>query len=340
MSNQGVPSHRPIPSIPGLKRISADYRELFFKVLGLALKHRWLILICAAAGLLVGVYVTITATPIYQATATIEIQLEAPKVVKLDSPDPAASGANSYRFYQTQYDLLQSRSLAEKVAADMDLANAPGFLNPPSSSAWAKLWHRIFPAKATAGGSYAARKAWATGMVRGGLSITPVQASSLVRISYRSPSPEWAQKIANGVSETFIKQNMVRRYGATAYARQFLKDRLDEFKLKLEKSEEALVEYARKMKIVDVVSSSDQSSRSNKSGNSGNSGTSASDLDALNAALNQAQLESIKYGQLWKQAEATHGMKFSANTARPGNSGLANQTQRIDGHLSGEAANL
>ncbi len=113
----------------------------------------------------------------------------------------------------------------------------------------------------------------AVGMVRGGLGIQPVPPSSLVRISFDSPSPEWAQKIANGVAQTFIKQNMERRYGATAYARQFLKDRLDELKLKLEKSEQSLVDYARKMKIV--------SAGGDKSGDTGDG------LSALNAALEQ-----------------------------------------------------
>ena len=82
------------------------------------------------------------------------------------------------------------------------------------------------------------------------MSVEPVQNSLLVRISFDSPSPVWAQAIANGVADSYISANLERRYGATAYARNFLKERLDELKLKLEESEKALVAYADKKEII------------------------------------------------------------------------------------------
>src|SRR5262245_1460376 len=60
-----------------------NLREQFLKYLGVALKHRWLILACCISGLVIGFLVTFASTPIYQATATIQIDLVAPKVVKL-----------------------------------------------------------------------------------------------------------------------------------------------------------------------------------------------------------------------------------------------------------------
>ena len=67
-----------------------NLRDQFFKLLGLALKHRWLVLACCVGGLVIGFLVTFTSTPIYRATATIQIDLAAARVVKLDTPD--ASG--------------------------------------------------------------------------------------------------------------------------------------------------------------------------------------------------------------------------------------------------------
>src|SRR3954454_20921671 len=60
-------------------------RDQFFKYLGLALKHRWLILACCAGGLVSGFLITFTSTPIYRAMATIQIDVVAARVVKLDS---------------------------------------------------------------------------------------------------------------------------------------------------------------------------------------------------------------------------------------------------------------
>ena len=72
---------------PAEEQASPNFRKLLFMCLGLALKYRWLILAICALALTVGFIVTFTATPIYQATATIQIDLEAPKVVKFDAPE-------------------------------------------------------------------------------------------------------------------------------------------------------------------------------------------------------------------------------------------------------------
>ena len=98
-----------------------NLRDEFFKYLGLALKHRWLILAGCVSGLVIGFLVTFTSTPIYRATATIKVDLDAAKVVKLDTVDNSGQVENAFRFYQTQKELLKSRSLAERVAGNLDL---------------------------------------------------------------------------------------------------------------------------------------------------------------------------------------------------------------------------
>src|SRR5262245_7498938 len=229
-----------------------DYRIYFFLGLSLLLKYRWLIIAISGLALALGFIQTFTATPIYQATATIQIDRQAPKLVKEVVQDRDFGGGDQ-RFYKTQYDLLRSRSLAERVAADLDLAAAMDFLNPPSTSAWSKLRSMIFPPANTgnnAWGDFNQRKAVAAGVVQSGVTIEPVSQSSLVRISFDSPSPEWAQRIANGVADSFVGSNLDRRYGASAYARNFLKERLEELKLKLEESEKALVAYAEDKELI------------------------------------------------------------------------------------------
>src|SRR5262245_44707934 len=56
---------------------ASDFRTYFFKYLGIALKYRWLIVTCCAFALLIGLIVTFTATPIYRATVTIQIDRQA-----------------------------------------------------------------------------------------------------------------------------------------------------------------------------------------------------------------------------------------------------------------------
>jgi len=101
----------------------SDFRKLFFRYLGLTLRYRWLILFCCAISLAIGLILTYSQTPIYQATVTVEIDRQAARVVRVENAqDDYLSGVDNSRFYETQYDLLRSRSQAERVAADLDLA--------------------------------------------------------------------------------------------------------------------------------------------------------------------------------------------------------------------------
>src|SRR5512138_800999 len=61
---------------------AANYRKYFFLFLTLALKYRWLILAICGLALAVGFIQTFLATPIWRATATIQIGGRAPKLVK------------------------------------------------------------------------------------------------------------------------------------------------------------------------------------------------------------------------------------------------------------------
>ena len=103
-----------------------------------------------------------------------------------------------------------------------------------SSSPWAILWDAVFPAKAAQSGDFERRKAAAASQVQAGVNVPPPPNSRLVRISFQSPDPEWASKIANGIADSFITANLDRRFGASAYARTFLKERLEELKIELE----------------------------------------------------------------------------------------------------------
>jgi polysaccharide biosynthesis transport protein len=252
--------------------------------------------VCAAA-LALGLAVTYTSTPMYRASATIQIDQNAPKVVKTEATaDAPADTGDDTRFYQTQYDLLKSFSLAQRVAADLDLANAPDFLHPKSSSPWAKLWQTLFPARAADGANIEQRKAAAAAMVQNGVTVAPLPNSRIVRISYQGSDPEWASKITNGIADSFISANLDRRFGASAYARTFLKERLDELKLKLEESEKALVSYAEREQIMT---------------GKGQPSLADTDLNSLYTELQKVRTQRIQAEELWDQANKTKGLALA-----------------------------
>ena len=278
-----------------------NLRDEFFKILGLAIKHRWLVLACCLSGLFIGFLVTFTTTPIYRATAVINIDANAARVVKLETVDAGPIG-DMFRFYQTQKELLNSRSLAERVASNLDLREDTGLFDSGGNSSWTRLSRLIFPAPAGGKADLAQRKAAAVGLIQSGLRVNQAPNSSLFTISFDGPDPGWAQKIANAVAEGFTEANLERRYGASKYARKFLEERLEELKVKLEESEKALVAYEDKEQIITTTTGGGKDQAPQPLADS--------DLVALNSALQQVRTERIKAQELWEHGSQNKGLSL------------------------------
>jgi hypothetical protein len=74
----------------------------------------------AAGFVALGLVATLLATPLYTATSTLEIQREDYNIVQVDGVEPEGNSVD-LEFYQTQYGLLRSDSLALRVAREMRL---------------------------------------------------------------------------------------------------------------------------------------------------------------------------------------------------------------------------
>jgi succinoglycan biosynthesis transport protein ExoP len=298
-----LPAERPEFAPPQVYSAAAEYaadpREGGFdlrKYLWLLFKHRWLILGCAALTVSLGALNTVLTTPIYRANATLQINREVPQVVTVDGFQQVEAG-DTWEFYQTQFELLKSRSLAERVVADNNLHEDAAFMGANVPSILSNLKRRIFgapPSTATSSSAnVAARQRAAAGRVMSGFSLQPVNESTIVRISFESPNPQVAQKVVNAIADTYIQTNLERRYGASTYARTFLEERLEELKLKLEESERVLVAYAEEK---DIVGSVDGPTLTQ------------TDVAAANSELSQATNRRLKLELLWEQIQASEGI--------------------------------
>ena len=76
-------------------------------------------------GLHVGAINSYRTTPLYQASTQILIEKDTPKVGDLSTIFQQSDGWYNDDFYQTQYRILQSRSLARKTAETMKLEQHP-----------------------------------------------------------------------------------------------------------------------------------------------------------------------------------------------------------------------
>ncbi len=260
------------------------------------LKRRRLIASVLAGVIALALLLTLMTQPQYRAVVLMQVEKEPPPIVQSGGAMPFYDSWDP-EFLTTQYELLRSRALAERVANELDLnaATLHGLQDPGWTSRVMGLLRpqaKVEPAgpTATTPGDAAALLRQATGVVQRGLSVKPVDESRLVRIIFDSPDPKFSVRVANAVAEGFIASSLERRMGTTSYAKTYLEDQLAQTKVKLEESERKIVEFAQREGLV----------------NTGAEGTSLAtqNLTSLNASMAAAQSERILAASRWRQAAA------------------------------------
>jgi capsular exopolysaccharide synthesis family protein len=258
-------------------------------------KRGWQILGVAVVGIAVGVAVTLLTTPVFRAVTTIEIDLEPAKQQTVGNQQAPAYD-DPEKYYLTEYELLKSRTLAERVVQREGLADNSLFLD--------KGVRRAANARPPANRSVRVERA--VNLLTKGLRIDPVRASRLVKISYDSADPALAAQIANAVADSFISWNLERRFDASAAARRFLEDRLAQTRQTLEASQRRGDEYAQQNRLITI--GGDQAADGGQS-STGESIT-ATDLASINRSLSEATAARIQAEQHWRQAQATPDMSL------------------------------
>jgi len=178
-------------------------------------RRRWLLLLVCALSLLVAAILYAITPRLFRATAVVQIERRVPSVVGIDEQLLSESWYDAETFYPTQYRLLQSRGLAERVVRTLRLADDPMFNPARASLAGGSV------TASTAADDEAAAAALA-GQVLGGLQVAPVRNTRLVEISYISTNPVLAAYIANGVAETYIDWSAESRSMSVGRASSFL----------------------------------------------------------------------------------------------------------------------
>lgn len=238
-------------------------------------KWRWLILGTLVASTLIAVLVTLAMTPIYRASAMIEINAQ-PGDATGRQNEVQPQTTDPEQFLRTQYGLLRSRALAERVAQSLNLGNDPSFAT---------------------GATPQARQRAAAGKIAANLEVTPQPGSNLIELAYYDNDAGRAARVANAISNGFIASNLERRFNATAYARRFLQTRLAAIRSRLEQTERQLVQYARNQGIVQLNSGSEPGSAQN------GDTLSAQSLTSINQALATATGERIAAQQRYREAQ-------------------------------------
>lgn len=235
-------------------------------------RRKWKLIAAILLGfLLLGLIVTMFTTQQFRSTARIEISQIDTNVADVEGVDrqrPAMERA----YLQTQYELLESRSQAERVARAARLQSDPAFLQ-----AYGFSHETAIPIEQI------------IGILRRDVTIDPVVSSNLVDIRFTSPDRELSARIANTWAQQFITANFDRLFGSNVEAREFLFERLNEVRDSLESSERELINYSTDQQLVRIGSGA------NGSQDDGAPRTLVSDeLETLNSQLATATAARIE----------------------------------------------
>ena len=201
-------------------------------------KHLWLILSFLLAVVTIVAIATFRMQSVYVATARIEIDRENASILPFQAMDPYEYMMDQDNYIETQSKILTSETLALQTIRSSGLGARAEYASPNG------------PSEALTIGSLENQKRPPElGAFLGSLSVKRVPNSQLLDVSFESTDPQFAARIVNEHIKNFQDQNIRSRYDETTRATTWLRDELDELKIKVQQSEDKRIAYERQNQI-------------------------------------------------------------------------------------------
>ena len=202
---------------------------------------RWKVALSIVVVVMLGTYLASEfAKPLYRSVIEIQIERENPNQLTVD--DLFGIAASDQEFLQTQYVLLKSRGLGEKVIDDQKLLSDPEFYPPGINGKTPAQIAQI--------------RSQMAGAVVGPLDVTPVRSTSLVDVGYVSTSPRLAQKIAEGVGDSYIRLNNEKKFESVKQAGDFLDRQIKQIRDDIDDTRQKLQHYGETKGIISTADAS------------------------------------------------------------------------------------
>ena len=193
-------------------------------------RQKWPILGFVATCLLVTFLVSSRLTPIFEATARIDVDRRVPSEIIGQGASQAASSDDADQFMATQMELIQSDAVLRPVAKRFSLLQREAQLE------------RLRPEQA--------RRKEDAPMYLKQLKVSRPVNTYIIRISYRSPDPKLASDVANAIANSYLEHTFDIRVRSSGALSQFMERQLDELKAKMERSNLALAKFEQELNVI------------------------------------------------------------------------------------------
>ncbi|WGY46808.1 polysaccharide biosynthesis tyrosine autokinase [Vibrio sp. ABG19] len=245
---------------PWSKENEVSLRDYF----GVIQRVWWKILILVGVVTLSVALIVSLMPAVYKATATIIFESQTTTILPVDDVY-LMNNKNSEEYYKTQYEILKSRPIAERVILSLDLVDK---LANRDKSVWLEKlhlqsaldylsagWHRLI---AALGGATSETDQpinpmnLAVDSYLEKLEIVPVVSTQLVKIRFSASNPELAATIANAHANLYLESNLEAKLLLTKSAENWMAGRLSALKKSLADSEQNLQAYRESEMLIDA----------------------------------------------------------------------------------------
>lgn len=253
----------------------ADATVDLMDVLGMLRRRKWLIMLVTALGTVAAAMLGMVITPTYTAKSAVMVD---PRQLQIGNIEQVLQGLTvNTSTIATQIGLLQSETFLASVMDDLHLFDDPEFnpsLRPQPPATVAALPSFLQPvgqvlsylpsewliASGLASQPEPLLESQAPGVVREktidnftrNVSFLSDGQSYLIQVSFTSEDPEKAAVISNRISELYIQDQINSKLGATDKASGWLEQRLNELRIEVQKSDEAVQKFKTTNNIVEA----------------------------------------------------------------------------------------
>ncbi len=228
-------------SAPGPSQESV-LRE-YFRVL---VKRRWVVL--ATLGIVFGIVAiaTVRATRIYDASGSIAINKPDSFFLNFKDSGGGEMPYSDTSDVDTEVRILQSDLLALQVIKQLNLDHRPEFGGKRASAngTLGLTTDELQPDSTKTSNLLATFK--------NHLTVSSIPGTRIIDIHYRSPDRELAAHVVNTLMSTYVEQNFKTKFESTMQASDWLSKQLVDLQMKVETSQEKLVQYQKEHEILGI----------------------------------------------------------------------------------------
>lgn len=259
-------------------------------IANMLVRHKWFIVACIAICTAVAAIYAKSATPIYEATASIRI--DPGRIGSLGLADLTSGPSDSGEMIATEMAIVKSDAVALDTLHSLSDDEFREYTHADKKTLGIPLQAtKLTPAQEGMLAHYKQQ-----------INVAQVPGTQLVSITLRDPDPRIAALLVNHLIQAYLRQNFDSRYNSVVQVSTWLSSEMDSLKERAAEAQERLADFQEKNNIVAIIAVGGGGSTSGKAGGGGGANATSSTVTDRLAAL-QTQLTNAQAEKILKEAQ-------------------------------------